>query len=112
MNMKALAEKVDLDEAEYLDLIDLFLETSSVNHVKLETGVETGDTRTVIESAHSIKGSAASLGLTEISKVASGVEADAHANNLKRACKAVETIKDELNRIAEQISLSLVMRNG
>jgi HPt (histidine-containing phosphotransfer) domain-containing protein len=111
MNLKALAEKVDLDETEYLDMIDLFLETSSANLVKLETGVETGDTRKVIESAHSIKGSAVSLGLTEIYEVASRVEADAHANNLKGTYKAVETIKAELNRIAEQLSPPSTMRN-
>lgn len=101
MDLKTLAERVDLEEADYQEMIDLFLRTTSQHLLQLETAVEAGDAKKVVESAHSIKGSAASLGLTDISGVARGMEANARANNLNGAERAVRTIKVEMGRIAE-----------
>lgn len=112
MNLKTLAEKVDLDEAEYQDMIGLFLKTTSLHLIQLETAIETEDTRKIIESAHSIKGSAASLGLTGISGVAWGMEANARANNLTEAGRAVQTIKAEMERVVELVSVSSTTRDG
>lgn len=112
MDLKALAEKVDLEEAEYQEMIDLFLRTTSQHLIQLETAVETGDAKKIIESAHSIKGSAASLGLTGISGIAWGMEANARANNLNGANRAVQTIRVEMGRIAELVLASPATRNG
>lgn len=112
MNLKTLAEKVDLDESEYQEMIDLFLKTTSQHLVSLKTAIEMGNVTKVIESAHSIKGSAASLGLAEISSIALRVEAKARANNLQGADTAVQTIKTEMERIAEFISASSTAGNG
>ncbi len=105
MNLKTLAEKVDLEEAEYLDMIDLFLKTTAPNLTKLETGIKMGDTRKVIESAHSIKGSAASLGLIEISEMAKRMEMNARKNSFEDADGEIQLIKENLVRIVGSLAV-------
>jgi HPt (histidine-containing phosphotransfer) domain-containing protein len=111
MDLKALAEKVDLDEAEYQEMIDLFLKTTQQHLIQLETAIEAENMVKVIESAHSIKGSAASLGLVEISGIARGMEANARANNLQGADRAVQTIRAEMDRITALSSASAMTVN-
>lgn len=103
MNLKALAQEVDLDEKDYLEMIDLFLETSHVHLYKLEMAIETADLKRMVESAHSIKGSAASLGLIEAYEVAKKLESWARANDLHGAIDAYGHLQMELKRIEDQI---------
>lgn len=102
MNLRTLAQKVDLDEKDYLEMIDLFLETSRVHLLKLEMAIKTGEFKRMIESAHSIKGSAASLSLTEAYEIARGLEREARSNHLDEAIEAYHHLRIELKRIAEQ----------
>lgn len=104
MDLKTLAEQVDLEEEEYQEMIELFLQTTSQHLHHLEAAIEKGDSRRVVETAHSIKGSAASLGLTRISGIAKGMEVNARDNNLNGADRALLTIKAEIGQIAEWVS--------
>jgi HPt (histidine-containing phosphotransfer) domain-containing protein len=111
MDLKTLAEKVDLDEADYQEMICLFLKTTQQHLIQLETAIEMENMAKVIESAHSIKGSAASLGLIGISGIARGMEAGARANNLQEADRAVQTIKAEMDRITDLVSAPSIAAN-
>jgi len=104
MDLTKMAYEVDLGREEYLELIDLFLETTSPNLTKLEVGVKTGDFRKVIESAHSIKGSAASLGLNDIFEMAKKMEMNARNHSLVDGDGTIQLIKDNLNRIAGSLA--------
>lgn len=110
MDLRSLAEKVDLEEAEYQEMLDLFLQTASHHLIQLETAIEAEDTRKIIESAHSIKGSAAALGLTAISGIAGGIEANARADRIRGAEEAVHTIKTEMERVSELVSACSIRR--
>ncbi len=103
MNLKALAQKVDLDEKDYLEMIDLFIETSHVHLLKLEMAIKRGDVKKMVESAHSIKGSAASLGLTVAYEVAKELETEARAHDLPRVVNTYQSLKTEMKRIADEI---------
>ena len=59
MNIKELAERIDLEEDEYLEMLELFIETAEPSLEKLKSGLDARDTQQVVEAAHSIKGSAA-----------------------------------------------------
>lgn len=111
MNLKTLAEKVDLEEEEYQEMIDLFLQKTSQHLNQLKTAIARGDHGEVVQSAHSIKGSAATLGLSVISGIAWGVEANARNHNLNGAEKAIQAIQSEMERIAELISVNPVGRS-
>lgn len=102
MNLRALAQTVDLDEGDYLEMIDLFIETSHSHLLKLEMAIKAGDLKKMVEAAHSIKGSAASLGLTEAYEMAKGLEMEARSHHLHEAIEAYHKLKNELKRIAEQ----------
>lgn len=104
MDLKAMAEKVELEEEEYQELIELFLMTTSQHLFDLQGAIAQRDGRKVAETAHSIKGSAASLGLTEISGIAKGIEASAREGNLHEVERGFLAIKKEMGQIALWVS--------
>ncbi len=108
MDLKVLAEKVDLEESEYQEMMDLFLTHTAEHLQQLKVAIETGNRDQVIQTAHSIKGSAATLGLTVISGIARGVEINARQNNLNGAERAVQAIQAEIEQIAQLVSASPV----
>ena len=93
MNCKELAENLGLEEKEYLELLELFVETTASNLDRLQSGLAEGDSGEVSEAAHTIKGSSANLGLMEIAESAKGIEERARQNNLEGAAGAIETIR-------------------
>ena len=103
MDVKVLADNLGLEEDEYLELLELFLETTESNLEKLRAGIDTGNTQEVVASSHSIKGSSANLGLEKISEVAKGVEEKARQNGLEGAAEAVKFIKGQCDQIAGDI---------
>ena len=104
MNLKALAENLELEEDEYLELVYLFLNTSSSDLNKLQAAIEKGNAQNVAGLAHSVKGAAVTLGLTEIFEYAKKLETNAQANNLKGATRLVRSIQEELDRIAKGLN--------
>ena len=66
-------------EVEFVqELYDTFVESSEDDLAKIRAGVESNDTRAYRLSAHSLKGSALSLGLEKLSTIASLVEKGAN----------------------------------
>jgi HPt (histidine-containing phosphotransfer) domain-containing protein len=103
MNTKGLAENLDLEEDEYIELLNLFLDTTRENLTKLKSGVDANNTRQVVEAAHTIKGSAANLGLEKIAAVAQAVEMNARQSNLEGADKATTIINEHCARMADEL---------
>ena len=103
MDVKGLAENLGLEEDEYLELVELFFETTESNLDKLKAGIDASDALQIIAAAHSIKGSSANLGLEEIAEVAKGVEENARQNSLEGAAEAVKLIKEQCDQITGEI---------
>ena len=99
MDFKTLAENLGLEESEFFEMTDLFIEVSLSDLDRLETGLKQADADEVVEAAHSIKGAALNLGLQEISDVAQGVEMNAREKNLDGAQEAVQKIRDMLDQL-------------
>jgi HPt (histidine-containing phosphotransfer) domain-containing protein len=104
MNLKVLAKNLELEENEFLELVSLFLKTSSSDLNKLQAVIEKGNAPKVAGLAHSVKGAAATLGLTEIFEYARDMETKAQANDLTGATQGVENIKEVLGRIAQGLN--------
>ena len=64
MNFIELAENLELEENEFLELVALFVKTGYSDLNKLQSAIEDEDTEKVAIVAHSIKGTSANLGLT------------------------------------------------
>ncbi|MBW1768236.1 MAG: Hpt domain-containing protein [Deltaproteobacteria bacterium] len=103
MVFKELAENTGLDEDEFLEMVELFLEVGSSDLNKLQSAIDEENVQEVIEAAHSIKGASGNMGFMEIFEVAKGVEVKAREDSLDGAAEAVKSIKEKLDLIAETL---------
>ena len=103
MNFKELAENLGLEEDEFQEIVELFLETSNADLNTLRSAIDREDTQQAVEVAHSIKGASGNLGFMAIYEVAKNVEMKAREKDLSGANEAVENIKKEVDRIAQAL---------
>jgi histidine phosphotransfer protein HptB len=99
MNIAELAEAIGLNESEYLELIDLLIETSNADIAKAESAVGSADPDTAIRACHSIKGAAANMGLTEISDLAKQGEQMARHNALDQLSPLLQRLRTKLDAL-------------
>lgn len=99
MNIKELAENLGLEEDEYRELVELFIDTGGADFQKIESGLAKGDADQVMRSAHTLKGAAGNLGFTEISDLAKLIEENADNNILEGLEQAVSTLRSQLESI-------------
>lgn len=103
MIFKELAKNTGLDEDEFLEMVELFLEVGSSDLNKLQTAIDEENVQEVIEAAHSITGASGNMGFMEIFELAKGVEVKAREDSLDGAAEAVKSIKEKLDLIAETL---------
>lgn len=101
MNIKELAENLGLEEDEYLEILELFLDTGMVDIDKLRSAIEEGNAEEAAQAAHSLKGASGSLGLRKIYDLAMKSEEAARNNSLDGLAEYVQTLKEQLNSLAE-----------
>lgn len=103
MDFKQLAQKLELDESEYIELIELFVTTSTNDIAKLEKAIAEKNTENGERAAHSLKGSSASLGLNDISDSARFLEKKTREGSMENATDLLENIKNKINFIKSLI---------
>ena len=103
MNFRQLAERFELEEEEFLELVELLIETSTSDLGRLQSALDGGDVSGVLEAAHSIKGASGNLGFSDISGVAGEVEQKARENSLEGSAAAVRSIREGLDTIAKNL---------
>ena len=101
MNLKELAKKLELEEKELIELIDLFLKTSSSELTELQSALQKKDFQVAERMAHSIKGAAGSLGFADIYDEAKKMEVASRENRLVDIHEGFGIIKEKLDLIAE-----------
>lgn len=104
MNLKKLADNLGLEEDEFRELVELFIETGTADFKKIESGMAEHDADQVMRSAHTIKGAAGNLGFMEISDVAKFIEENAGNNALEDLDQAVSTLHSHLKSITAIVS--------
>jgi HPt (histidine-containing phosphotransfer) domain-containing protein len=109
MDYKALASNLGLEENEYFEMLDLFVEVSLSDINRLEAGLKEANSEGVLEAAHSIKGAAINLGLKEFADLAMAVEMKARDKDLDGAPEAAMKIRELLGQLedsTEQFKIS------
>ncbi|RKX60238.1 MAG: hypothetical protein DRP37_05520 [Thermodesulfobacteriota bacterium] len=101
MNFKELAENLGLEEDEYLELIDLFVEVGKTDLDKLQSGIDDGNAEDVAKSAHSLKGASGNLGLMEFFQIAKEIEEKGRNGQLEGTAEAAQALKERLKAVAE-----------
>jgi len=103
MNLRGIAEQLEMEENDFLEIVKLFLETSALNLEELQSAVMENDAQGAVRAAHSIKGAAGNLRLTAVFELAQTMEKQAHENRLEGAAYAIRAIRENLERIGESL---------
>ncbi|MBW1680193.1 MAG: Hpt domain-containing protein [Deltaproteobacteria bacterium] len=101
MDIKALAENLGLEEEEYMELLELFLETAAADLEKLEGALEEADADLVSSTAHSLKGSSGNMGFSAFSETARAMEMRGKEKRLDGSAEELDMLKAELAKIKE-----------
>ena len=103
MDIKTLADDLGLDEDEYLELVDLLVDTGMVDLSNMESAVKLGDSDAAARAAHSIKGASGNLGIMDIYELAKAVEAELRNNNLAAIEGQLKEIREKLETLAKLV---------
>ena len=103
MDIKALADNLGLDEDEYLELVNLLVDTGMVDLSNMESAVEAGDADTAARAAHSIKGASGNLGIMDIYELAKAIEAELQKNNLTSVDIQLKEIREKLETLTKLV---------
>lgn len=99
MDIKALADNLGLEEDEYLELVELLVDTGMVDLSNMESAVKAGDSDAAAKAAHSIKGASGNLGIMDIYELAKAVEGELRNNNLAGIDSQLKEIRGKLESL-------------
>ena len=102
MEFKELAENLGLEEDEFLELVELFIEKGSSDLDMLQSALDQGDTEKILEAAHSIKGASGNLGFMEIYEVAKSVEMNARQQIVDGTPGALQSMRRGIDLISAE----------
>ncbi len=106
MDFKKLAGNLGLELNEYLELLEIYIQTSLSTIEKIQAAIEEGNSEDIASFAHSLKGSSANYGFDDISKIAYEIEQNTENNNLNLISEKTDLIKEKIENIM-QLSKSL-----
>jgi HPt (histidine-containing phosphotransfer) domain-containing protein len=107
MDLLSLAQNLDLEEGEFLELVELFIEATTADLRALLSATSKRDSPEVVELAHSIKGASINLGFTEISSLAKEIETNARNNLLKCVPETASILGNHLNSLKKSLDQRL-----
>jgi HPt (histidine-containing phosphotransfer) domain-containing protein len=105
MNIKELAEGLGLEEEEYMEILELLVDSGSADIVSLEAAVEKNDAEEAVKAAHSLKGAAANMGLVELSEIAKDIEFKAREQDLTGMGGKIKLLKAEFGPIVALVQV-------
>jgi HPt (histidine-containing phosphotransfer) domain-containing protein len=100
MNFKELGENIGLEEDEYRELVELFLDTGLADVDQLTSAMDADDAQQVARSAHTINGASGNLGIMNVHEVAKRIELAAIENRLEAVAGDMVILKGFFDEIA------------
>ena len=104
MDFLKLAENLGLDEDEFIELAELFIETGLSDLKELKDAIEHGDETGIIGKSHSIKGSSGNLGFMDIYELAKNIEAEARDGVLTGHETVADSIDDKMSQLINALN--------
>jgi HPt (histidine-containing phosphotransfer) domain-containing protein len=104
MDLKELAERIGLEETEYRDMLDLFIESAGADLNKLEAALAAGDAAKAHEASHSFKGSSGSLCLDSLFELAKAIDDQDRQGLLAGLDKKVRQLRTEYEKLASMLA--------
>jgi HPt (histidine-containing phosphotransfer) domain-containing protein len=109
VDLLSLAQNLGLEEGEFRELVELFIEATTADLRNLLNAASQRDLPKVGELAHSIKGASINLGFTELSSLAKQIEMNARNNLLEGVPETVSILGNHLNSLKECLDHRLRM---
>lgn len=103
LDLARLEEAFEDDRTGIADLLELALETGKKHRRLLEEGLASADAGVVARAAHSIKGSAGTIGATIVYELAIELDQRARAGNLEGARERIDALDAAYARVADQV---------
>ncbi len=103
LDLWRLEEAFEDDTSGIADLLEMALETGRKHRAALELGLAAGDAAGVARAAHGIKGSAGTIGATEVYRLAAELEARARTSDLDGARERVDAIGAAYAKVEEEV---------
>ena len=100
IDIHALAERLDLDEASCRDLLGIFVRESRKDLERLRAALAAADCDGVAEAAHSLRGAAGNLDLKEIMLPADKLERGARNGSLENSAGLIADLSARLESLA------------
>jgi len=103
MDLKALGENLGLEEDEFIEIVEIFLDTAYADVKKLEDAHVSKDVQAASEAAHSLKGSAGNLGFMDIANLAAKLETEARKKIISSIEEAIPLFDTMLAQIKDKV---------
>ena len=103
MNFKELAENLGMEEDEYLEIVELFVETGTSDLDKLQSAIEKRDKEEAANAAHSLKGASGNLGFTDFYDAAKMIEQKVRSDSgsLEEITEEAKLLREKMDIIAK-----------
>jgi HPt (histidine-containing phosphotransfer) domain-containing protein len=108
MNFKEIGKNIGLEEDEYIEMIELFVESGGEDLQKLEIAIKEADAEKAHEASHSIKGSSGSLMLDTIYEISKSMD------DILRTGK-IDNVEEMLTRLRseyETLKMTFLEKRG
>jgi HPt (histidine-containing phosphotransfer) domain-containing protein len=103
MNLKDLAQDLGLEDDEFLEIVELYIETSDSDFDKIQSAIDNGDAQMILEAAHSIKGASGNFGFMKAYEAAGKIELEARKGQIAAAAETAKILEKALIQIKSLI---------
>lgn len=103
MDFKSLGENLGLEEEEFVEIVELFVDTAHNDFKKIKNAIDKKDYKALAESSHSLKGAAGNLGFRDISGSAEVIEKIARSGEIDGFDAQLSDIEKGLVEIKNKI---------
>ncbi len=104
MDFKELGARLGLEEDEFKELVELFVETGSDDFSRLQAAAESKDFEQVMKSAHTLSGAAGNLGLMDIHTLAKQIENQVRDSQLDGIDEAIRELKSRMEQVSAVVA--------
>ena len=102
MYFNKISRKLGLEENEYLELVELFVETSKADIKDLRFAINNKNIEMITGITHSLKGAAMNLGLDDFIELAELIEKTSFYGELKETSKNVKIFQKKLDDLLDR----------
>ncbi len=104
LDLEELRQRLDNDEELVAEIVELFLDDTPRQIAALEDALARADGEVVRERAHTLKGTAANMGATELRETAGRMEEAARDGRLGEATELVDSIHRDFAKLRKALT--------